>query len=431
MQNRTLIKNGRVIDPDNIDAVRDIYILDGKIEAVTVPGALSLNNNEIRVIAAAGKIVAPGFIDMHVHLREPGFEHKETIETGCRAAACGGFTAVCPMPNTRPTCDRKAVIERIQKKASAVAIDVYPVAAISENLEGKALCDFIELKAAGAVAVSDDGNPVVDNQLMRRALELAGKAGLPVMSHCEYPDLVAGGSLNEGRLASQMGLRGIPNAAESIMVMRDIALSELTGVPVHIAHVSTQESVRVIREAKQRGIPVSAETAPHYFILTEAAVKKSDANAKMNPPLRAAVDRVAVREGLADGTIDVIASDHAPHAPAEKNAGFEEAPNGIVGLETSLSLSLNMVAKGIFSMEQLIAAMSTHPAKILGLTREIRNGAEANLTIIDPELGFRIDALKFQSLSRNTPFDGWKMKGKAVLTLVRGRIVFQDIRFNT
>jgi len=431
MKNRIQIKGGRVIDPGNLDAVRDIIISDGKIDTVAAPGSLPHTPDETCVIDASGKIVAPGLIDMHVHLREPGFEYKETIETGCLAAASGGFTAVCPMPNTKPVCDRKSVVDTIRNKSAVAAVGVYPVAAISINLEGKMLCDYAELKAAGASAVSDDGNPVIDNQLMRLALEQAGKAGIPVISHCEYPDLAAGGSMNEGRLASQMGLRGIPNAAESIMVMRDIALCELTSVPVHIAHVSTRESVRAIREAKQRGALVTAETAPHYFTLTEDAVKEYYANSKMNPPLRSVKDRTAVRKGLADGTIDVIASDHAPHTKAEKNAGFEKAPNGIIGLETSVSLSLKMVETGVISMEQLIAGMSTCPAGILGLERGIRKGAEANLTIIDPDLVYRIDAETFQSLSRNTPFEGWEMRGKAVLTIVRGRIAFQDERLNT
>lgn len=431
MRHGILIKDGRVIDPGNMDAVRDILILDGKIEVIATPGTKLPLLTEIQVVAAKGKIVTPGLIDMHVHLREPGFEYKETIGTGRRAASCGGFTAVCSMPNTQPVCDRKSVVEKIKNKAAGMGVDVYPVAAISRNLAGKALCDFVELKAAGAIAVSDDGNPVVDNQLMRHALEQAGKAGLPVISHCEYPDLVAGGSMNEGELASRMGRRGIPNAAESIMVMRDIALSELTGIPVHIAHVSTRESVRVIREAKHRGIPVTAETAPHYFILTEEAVETIGANAKMNPPLRSRIDREAVRKGIGDGTIDVIASDHAPHADAEKAACFEEAPNGIVGMETSVSLTLKMVETGMMTMERLVEAMSSRPARILGLTRGIRKGAEANLTIIDPERIYRVDALEFQSLSRNTPFDGWKMKGKPVLTMVRGRIVYIDDCFDT
>jgi dihydroorotase len=299
------------------------------------------------------------------------------------------------------------------------------VAAISKGLEGKALCEFKELKRAGAIALSDDGNPVMDSRLMRRALEAAKKLGLPVISHCEDIHLAAGGGMNEGALSTQLGYRGIPNASESIMVLRDIALCELTGAPLHIAHVSAAESVRAIRGAKSRGINVTAETAPHYFTLTENAVQKCGTHAKMNPPLRTQRDREAILEGLADDTIDVIASDHAPHSPNEKAVEFDSAANGIIGLETSVSLSLKLVNEGILSWTQLVEKMSSNPARILGIAKDLRVGRPADITIVDPELSYTVNAANFQSLSRNTPFDGWQLTGKPMLTMVGGRIAFE------
>ena len=382
---------------------------------------------ESRIIDASGKIVTPGLIDMHVHLREPGHEYKETIETGCLAAAFGGFTAVCTMPNTNPVNDCRQVTEYILQKAqSADTVRVYPVAAISPGLKGDGLCEYGELKVAGAVALSDDGNPVMNSLLMRRALEYAKGFELPVISHCEDLDLAAGGAMNEGAIATRMGLAGIPNASESIMVMRDIALCELTGVPIHIAHVSTEESVRAIRDAKKREIPVTAETAPHYFTLTEESVKEYNTKTKMNPPLRSGHDREAVCQALADGTIDVIATDHAPHSSIEKEVEFDKAANGIIGLETSVSLALKLVENGVINMTRLVEKMSTNPARILGLETGLLVGRPADITIIDPERSYRVNADNFRSLSRNTPFDGWDMKGKAVLSMVGGKIVYQD-----
>ena len=423
----TLIKGGRVIDPGNLDGIMDIFIKDGKIVEIKTDGLADGEHPESKTIDASGKIVIPGLIDMHVHLREPGYEHKETIETGCRSAVVGGFTGVCCMPNTNPVNDCKAVTEYILTKArEAGTARVYPVAAISKGSQGEDLCEYQELKAAGAVAVSDDGNPVVNSQLMRRALEQAKECQLPVISHCEDLDLAAGGVMNEGAVATGMGLAGIPNASESIMVLRDIALSELTGASVHIAHVSTMESVRAIRDAKTRDVPVTAETAPHYFTLTDASVKGYNTNMKMNPPLRSRYDRDAVRQGLADGTIDVIATDHAPHSSIEKSVEFHQAPNGIIGLETALSLGLNLVDEGILTLAGLIEKMSTNPARILGLENGLIVGQQADITIIDPERSYRVNADRFKSLSRNTPFEGWDMKGKTVLTMVGGKIVYQD-----
>ena len=423
----TVIKGGRIIDPGNLDGIMDIFIKDDKIVEIKTDGFLDGEYSELKMIDASGKVVIPGLIDMHVHLREPGYEYKETIETGCRSAVVGGFTAVCCMPNTKPVNDCKAVTEYILTKAREVGTArVYPVSAISKGSQGDDLCEYGELKAAGAVAVSDDGNPVMNSHLMRRALEQAKECRLPVISHCEDINLAAGGVMNEGAVATGMGLAGIPNASESIMVLRDIALSELTGASLHIAHVSTMESVRAIRDAKTRDVPVTAETAPHYFTLTDASVKGYNTNMKMNPPLRSSRDREAVRQGLADGTIDVIATDHAPHSSVEKSLEFHQAPNGIIGLETALSLGLNLVDEGILTLTNLIEKMSTNPAQILGLENGIIVGQQADITIIDLEKPFRVKADRFQSLSRNTPFDDWDMKGKTVLTMVGGKIVYQD-----
>ncbi len=423
----TLVRGGRVIDPGNLDGIMDIVIENGKIVEIKKDALTGNEDPELKIIDASGKIVAPGLIDMHVHLRDPGHEYKETIETGGLAAAFGGFTTICCMPNTDPVNDCRQVTEYIVKKAiKADTVRVYPVAAISMGLKGDNLCEYGELKDAGAIAVSDDGNSVMNSLLMRRALEYAGGFDLPVISHCEDLDLAAGGAMNEGAIATQMGLSGIPNASESIMVLRDIALSELTGIPVHIAHVSTMESVRAIRDAKKRGVSVTAETAPHYFSITDAFVKNYNTNSKMNPPLRTEQDREAICQGLADGTIDVIATDHAPHSIIEKAVEFDQAANGIIGLETSVSLSLKLVEKGIIGITDLIEKMSTNPARILGLENGLDIGRVADITIIDPEISYCIDADRFQSLSRNTPFDGWNVKGKAVLTMVGGKIVYQD-----
>lgn len=427
-----LIQGGRIIDPGSIDEVADILIDKGKIaamQAVAAGGLTPLLKKypDLTIINAQGKIVTPGLIDMHVHFREPGYEYKETIQSGCLAAAHGGFTAVCTMPNTKPVNDDRKHTEFVIKKAQKTeSTRVYPVAAISRGMEGRSLCDYEALKRAGAVAVSDDGLPVVSSRLMRQAQEDASRAGLLVMAHSEDLTLAVGGAMNEGPVAVRMGLPGIPNAAESIAVMRDIALCELTRAPLHIMHVSTRESVRALRCAKDRGVPVTAETAPHYFTLTDEAVEKYGTRAKMNPPLRSSMDRQAVRDGLADGTIDVIATDHAPHDVIEKQAPFEQAPNGIIGLETSLSLSLKLVQDGLIDIKKLITLMTVNPARILGLKNSLAAGSRADITIIDTEKLYTVDADHFQSRGRNTPFDGWALKGRAVMTMVDGKIVFQD-----
>ena len=422
---RILIRGGHVVGPGRLDGICDILIEDGKIKDIRsekIPEA-----GMDRVIDATGLMVVPGLIDMHVHFREPGQEHKETILTGCRAAAHGGFTAVCTMPNTDPVNDNRKITEYIRQKAEeADSIRVYPVGAISVGLRGERLSDFEELKSAGAVALTDDGMPVRNSRMMRQAMERAKDLDLLIISHAEDLDLAAGGAMNEGETASRLGYAGIPNAAESIAVMRDIALCELTGARLHIAHVSTAESVWAIREAKNRGARVTAETAPHYFTLTDSAVEQYGTHAKMNPPLRSSEDREAIREGLSDGTIDVIATDHAPHSPKEKELSFDQAPNGIIGLETALPVSFSLVEDGILTIEQLIEKMAANPAEILGLESYLKIGGTADVTIINSKNSFlTIDGDNFCSLSRNSPFIGWNLQGSACMTMVGGKIVFE------
>ncbi|MFZ1986468.1 MAG: dihydroorotase [Desulfatitalea sp.] len=422
-----LIRGARVIDPGHLDRPSDVLIDKGIIEAVQPAHTIAVEPGAMQVVEADGLWLISGLIDLHVHFREPGQEHKETILTGCRAAAAGGFTAVCTMPNTDPVNDDPAITALILGKAAeANLVRVYPVAAISKGLKGEQLCEFGELKAAGAVGVSDDGRPVMNAQLMRRALEYAAGFGLKVISHSEDLHLAEGGAMNEGALATRMGLAGIPNAAESVMVMRDIALAALTGAPVHIAHVSARESVAAIRRAKADGVPVTAETAPHYFTLTEAAVEGYNTLAKMNPPLRTEADRQAVRQGLADGTLDAIATDHAPHSILEKEVEFDRAANGIIGLETALPLSLKLVAEGVLNVETLITRMAVAPARFLGQSVGVRPGLTADLTLVDPNREFVVKAADLKSKSRNMPFDGWPLKGKAVMTIVGGRVVFRE-----
>ncbi len=440
---RTLIKGGRVIDPETgVDAVLDILIEEDIIVEIGKPAAVPQANQVSvydaqkiirsqgeetgdRILNASGTLVTPGLIDLHTHLREPGHEYKETIRTGCSAAAQGGFAAICCMPNTEPVNDNQSVTDYILKKAKmAGVVRVYPVGAISRGLCGETLAEFGEMKAAGVVAVSDDGRPVMNAQLMRRALEYAKGFDLLVISHCEDYNLTANGVMNEGVVATRLGLGGIPNAAETAMVARDIALCELTDARLHIAHVSTEGSVRLIRDAKARGVPVTAEATPHHFTLTEDAVMRYNTNAKVSPPLRTLRDREAVQQGLADGTIDVIASDHAPHSSVEKDLEFDAAANGIIGLETSLPLGLRLVEMGLLTLNDIVVKMSINPARILGLDHiGLKPGNPADLSIIDLEKRFTVDAATFRSKSRNTPFNGWDLKGRAVMTIVGGKVV--------
>jgi dihydroorotase len=416
-----LIKNGHIIDPANrIDEKLDILAAGGKIAKLGKPGTLPADGCE--VIDAKGNLVVPGLIDMHVHLREPGYEYKETIATGTAAARAGGFTAVCCMPNTSPVNDCRSVTEFIRSQAAHSAFArVLPVGAVTKGSKGEELSEIGELCDAGCVGVSDDGRPVANAGVMRRAMEYSRTFDLPVLSHCEDPGLAAKGVMNEGFVSTELGLRGIPNAAEDVMVARDIALAELTGARVHICHVSTAGAVRMVRDAKARGVRVTAETCPHYFLLTDEAVRGYNTLAKMNPPLRSADDIAAIRAGLADGTIDVIATDHAPHASDEKAVEFDAAPFGIIGLETSVGLSLKLVEEGVLSMAGLVARMSTGPGRIIGSGGTLSVGAEADITLIDPEAVWTVDASQFRSKSRNTPFDGWKLKGRAVRTIVNGK----------
>ncbi len=422
-----LIKGALVVDPaENLETRRDLLIDHGRIAAIEPPGAISGEGR--RVIEAQGLVLTPGLIDMHVHLREPGEEYKETIETGTRAAVQGGFTAVACMPNTRPVNDTAAVTRFILEQAKAAGLArVYPVAAISMGSLGESLSEYGDQREAGAVAVSDDGRPVLNSMLMRRALEYARTFGLPVISHAEDLELRGAGVMHEGRVSLELGLKGIPAAAEEVMIFRDITLAALTGGRLHIAHVSTAGSVELIRRAKAAGLPVTAETAPHYFSLTDEAVYGYDTNAKVNPPLRPATDQAAVKAGLQDGALDAIASDHAPHTSLEKDLEFQAAAFGLIGLETSLGLSLKLVHDGVLTLSQLVARMSRNPARILGVAGgSLAVGAPADLTLIDLNREWTVEMKTFASKSRNCPFQGWTLKGRSVMTIVGGSVVSRE-----
>lgn len=423
-----LIKGGLVVDPArNLEEVRDVLVEGGKIAALEPPGAIAPEGR--RVIAAQGLVVAPGLVDMHVHLREPGEEYKETIETGARAAVQGGFTAVACMPNTKPVNDTASVTRFILEQAKAAGLArVYPVGAISMGSLGQNLSEYGDQKEAGVVALSDDGYPVMNSMVMRRALEYARTFDLPVISHCEDLELRSHGVMHEGRVSLELGLKGIPSAVEEIMIFRDLVLTQLTGARLHIAHVSAYGSVALIRQAKAAGLTVTAETAPHYFSLTEEAVLGYDTACKVNPPLRTAQDLLAIKEGLADGTLDAIASDHAPHTSLEKDLEFEAAAFGLIGLETSLGLSLKLVHDGILTLSQLVAGMSANPARILDVPGgTLAPGSPADITLIDLNREWQVDAHRFASKSRNCPFHGWTLKGKAVMTIVGGRVVWEEL----
>ncbi len=427
---RTLIKGASLLDPGNFDGKKDILINGDLIEAIVDSKDFKTNIDfekrpETKIIDAKGMIVVPGLIDIHVHLREPGHEYKETIESGLRAAARGGFTGVCSMPNTNPVNDNSQVTKFIINRSNELGLsNVYPAGAITHGSSGKTLAEIYDMKQAGIVAVTDDGKPIENSNMMRRALEYCNGLNIPVFVHAEELNLVDGGSMNEGPFATYWGVKGIPNAAESVMVVRDIALSELTGAHVHFCHVSCKESVEAIRQAKKRDVKVTCETAPHYFTLTDADVKDYDTNFKMNPPLRSEEDRLAIIKGLCDGTIDVIASDHAPHSVVEKDVEFDMAAFGIIGLETSLSLSLKLVQDGFLTMAELINKMSKNPAKIIGINNDIKQGSKADLTIIDPDVSYEIDSESFKSKSKNSPFSGMKVQGRASLTMVNGKVVY-------
>lgn len=419
------IKNARVLQGDRTETGTDLLIKDGMLVAM----GRNIGSDTDMMIDATGLYALPGLVDAHCHLRDPGYEYKEDIESGTRSAARGGFTSIACMPNTNPPVDNAAVVRYIVEKACQKGVvNVYPIGAITKGLEGSELSEMGTMKEAGIVAVSDDGKPVMNGDVMKKAMIYAGQFGLPVISHCEDVNLAGGGSMNEGYVSTLLGLRGIPSAAEEAMVAREIILSEYTGVPVHIAHVSTKTSVELVRQAKKRGVSVTAETCPHYFTLTEKACIGYDTNTKMNPPLRSEDDRKAVIEGLIDGTIDIIATDHAPHHADEKNVEFEKAANGIVGFETALALGYTyLVDQGHLTLPELIRKMTVNPARMLRIDKgTLECGKAADVILVDLDNEYTIDASKFASKSKNSPFDGFRVKGRVKTTIVNGKIVWSE-----
>jgi dihydroorotase len=421
-----LFRGGRVIDPSRgTDGIADLLVADGRIAGV---GHNIQPPTTAEVHDVPGMVLAPGLIDLHVHLREPGQEDLETVATGAMAAAAGGFTAICAMPNTDPVTDNQATVGFIVRQSMRAAkARVYPIGAVTLGQRGEKLAEFGEMVGAGAVAVSDDGRPVVSSHMMRTALEYARTFGIPVADHCEDLTLAEGGAMHEGLISTRLGLKGIPSAAEEIMVARDIILAELTGGHVHLCHMSTRGSVDLIRRAKEKGLKVTAEATPHHFSLTHEACEGYHTNAKMNPPLRESADREAIRQALRDGTIDVVASDHAPHGYDAKEREFDEAPNGILGLETSLGLAITeLVVPGVLTLPQLMLRMSTEAARIFGLPGgSLSVGAPADLVVFDPAAVWTVEPSRFYSKSRNTPFGGRQLTGRVEWTLVGGRVVYR------
>lgn len=426
---KTLIKNGKVIDPSQKIEKKMNILIDGKL-IKEYPGNIKEleKRKDLKVIDANKLVVVPGLIDIHVHLREPGFEHKETIRTGTLSAAAGGFTSIACMPNTDPINDNASVTDYILLKARTEGIvNVLPIGAITKSEEGNELAEIGEMYEAGCVAISDDGMPVTNSNLMRRAMEYVKAFNLPVIVHAEDTYLSDDGVMNEGKTSTMLGLKGIPNASEEVMIARDIFLSELTGTDLHICHVSTEGSVRVIREAKKRGVKVTAEATPHHFLLTDEEVYNYNTNAKMNPPLRTSKDVKAIIKGLKDGTLDVIATDHAPHSEDEKNVEFDIAPFGIVGLETALPLSLKLVEDKILTISQLIEKLTINPANIVNSDKgTLKKNKVADITIFDPKEEYLIDKNNFYSKGKNTPFQDWKVRGKVKYTIVSGKIVYKN-----
>lgn len=421
-----LLEGGRLVDPvHGTDESLDVLIADGVIAAT---GTGLTRNADTEVIDVSGCVVAPGFVDMHVHLREPGFEYKETIATGTAAAAAGGFTGVACMPNTDPVNDQRSITEAIlEKAASEGAVRVFPIGAVSRGQKGEALAEIGELVDAGCVAVSDDGFPVATAQLMRKALEYTLMFGIPVIEHCEEVSMTRGSVMHEGSVSTALGLRGWPAAAEEIIVARDILLAELTGGRVHLAHLSSAGSMRLVRAAKARGLPVTCEVMTHHFALNDEAVRGFDTNTKMNPPLRAESDRLALLEAIADGTVDAIATDHAPHHRDEKLLEFDHAPFGIVGLETAVPLvCTHLVRSGVICVKRMIELLATNPSRILGIDGgDLAVGRPAHVTVFDLDAEQTVDAAAFRSKSRNTPFDGVALRGWPRLTVVDGRVAWR------
>ncbi|MNJ38528.1 Dihydroorotase [compost metagenome] len=422
------ITNANVLDGNGQLQLKDIYIRDGII-AELVDAESQGKASADKIIDAEGKLVTPGFIDMHVHLREPGFEHKETIETGSRSAAKGGFTTIACMPNTRPVIDTPETVELVKSKAEAAGlVNVLPYAAITKSELGRELTDFAALKAAGAIGFTDDGVGVQSAQMMKDAMALAQSLGMPIIAHCEDNSLVEGAPVNEGEFAKRHGLKGIPNESEAIHVGRDILLAEATGVHYHVCHVSTEQSIRLIRQAKEIGIRVTAEVCPHHLLLAETDIPGLDANWKMNPPLRSERDVEACIQALEDGTIDMIVTDHAPHSEEEKAKGMQLAPFGIVGFETAFPLLYTkFVLTGRWDLSLLVQRMTKDPARVFGLSAgKLEPGAPADLTLLDLDKEQEVDPSAFASKGRNTPFGGWKLKGWPVMTIVSGKVVWQD-----
>lgn len=422
-----MIYGGWIVAPGSRATEADLLIAEGVVVGVEPHLGARIDVRHAECIDARGVLVMPGFVDLHVHLREPGYEHKETIATGTAAAVAGGFTTVCCMPNTKPVNDDIAVTGWIIERARATAsAHVHPIGAMTMGSAGRELADFRALKQAGCVAVSDDGRPVMRDEVMRRVMQSAAELDLPVIDHCEDTMASGCGCMNEGPVSRAMGWRGMPGDAEYRMIARDIRLARETGARLHIAHLSTADGVEMVRKAKSDGVRITAEVSPHHFTLTDDAVSTYGANAKMNPPLRAERDRTAVVEGLADGAIDAIATDHAPHAEYEKERGMNRAPFGIVGLETALGLTLRLVQQGRLTLERAITCLTSAPAAVLGLPKGIlKPGAAADITLINPDVSWTVDPGRFRSKSRNTPFSGWTLKGQVIRTLVAGKTVYQ------
>lgn len=423
---KILIKNGRMIDPANyIDGKKNILIEDGKIKKVA---DFIMADEDMKVIDADGKVVMPGFIDLHVHLREPGFEYKETIETGSKAAARGGVTSICPMPNTKPAIDSAESVKDLLKRAENMPVHILPIGACTIGQEGRELADIEGMKEAGIVALSEDGKSVMDSALFRKALKEAARLDLPMFSHCEDKALVEGGVMNAGKKSEELGLPGITNSVEDVIVARDIIMSKEAGNRLHLCHCSTADSVVLVEMAKKQGLPVSAEVCPHHFTMSDDEITEDNGRFKMNPPLRSRADVDALKEGLKTGIMEVISTDHAPHGKEEKDQSMLKAPFGIVGLETSFALGYTeLVDKGVLTLSQLVEKMSVNPAKVLGIYKgNLAEGRVADIVIADITEEYAIDSSKFVSKGKNTPFDGKKVKGRVITTIVDGKIVYQE-----